>query len=208
MKSTPAKDLLSKESLRRATELLWPPEASWGRVFAILDGARNPQIFGSVDAARVERTCLYSVNLRWPGEELPWKLIGVSPYLVELEKDSDLTPFVLSRGWHDHWGILFHSNAGFKELRRHFRELLVVNNHLRRRLMFRYYDPRVLPVYLASCRADELRAFFGPVEDFVVPGAERNTATRYRFDGTQLEHRTFDLQGIPRTEPFVNGAGG
>ena len=214
MRGTPDKVAVSQVCVQRINQLLWPPGVEQGRVFAILDGARDQRIFGAVDAARVDRTCLYSLNMRWPGEELPWKLIGASPYLVELEKDTDLTRFVISNGWHDHWGIYCRANADLKQLRRHFRELLVVNDHRGRRLMFRYYDPRVLQVYLPSCRPDELRAFFGPVDEFIVPAPNPCTAIQYRFDGSRLLRKIFEFheaqapepRQIPAGKPAVRGA--
>jgi len=193
MKEKPVKHAVSKVCMQKVREFLWPPDESEGRVFAILDGARNRQVFAAVDAAHLERTCLYSVNLRWPGEELPWKLIGAAPYLVEMEKDADLTSFVILNGWQDHWGIFCRSHSGLKQLRRHFRDLLVVTDHLNRRLMFRYYDPRVIRAYLPTCRIDELRTFFGPVDELIVPGKEPCTAIRYRIEGNKLAEQIVEL---------------
>ena len=203
MKEKAANAPIAGAGLDCVRKLLWPPGESQGHVFAILDGARNPRIFGAVDAARVDRTCLYSVNLHWPGEELPWKLIGAAPYLVELEPESELSSLVISQGWHDNWGIFSRAKSDLGKLRRHFRDLLVVRDPRNRKLMFRYYDPRVLRVYLPSCNAEELRTFFGPVDELIVPGIKSHTAVRYRIERGRLAQDTTDLteKKAPRPAP-------
>jgi hypothetical protein len=39
---------------------------------------------------------------------------------------------------------------------------------------FRYYDPRVLRVYLPTCNASELQILFGPVARYYVEGKAGN----------------------------------
>jgi hypothetical protein len=41
-------------------------------------------------------------------------------------------------------------------------------------MLFRFYDPRVLRVYLPTCWPGELTRMFGPVESFVMESAEGN----------------------------------
>jgi hypothetical protein len=60
------------------------------------------------------------------------------------------------------------SRADLRALRRHFRTLLIVHDSTAKPLYFRYYDPRVLRVYLPTCNADELSAIFGPVEKYLL----------------------------------------
>jgi uncharacterized protein DUF4123 len=40
---------------------------------------------------------------------------------------------------------------------------------------FRYYDPRVLRVFLPTCNTQELAAVFGPVKSFVLEDDDPNT---------------------------------
>jgi hypothetical protein len=53
-----------------------------------------------------------------------------------------------------------------KRLRHHLRTLLVVKSWSGERMLFRYYDPRVLRAYLPTCTSDELRTVFGPVPQY------------------------------------------
>ena len=54
------------------------------------------------------------------------------------------------------------------------------------RLIFRWYDPRVLRAYLPTCNTEELRTVFGNVNAFVVEGADPGTALQFAFDGQSL----------------------
>lgn len=131
------------------------------RVYGILDAARDERIYPKIWSAANESVCLH------PGqraEELAW----VSPYLVSLAQGDDLTRWVLETGWGRSWGIFMQSRAAFGELKRHLRALLTVRDEDGKPLFFRYYDPRVLRVYLPTCNADEIRTFFGPVDMFAV----------------------------------------
>src|SRR5215472_1491551 len=126
---------------RRLKDTLWPDDLAPGeKVFAILDGARDTRIFGAVDASRQDKLCLYSVYSRgWPGDGLPWDLIGVAPYLVQMDRDDDFTNLILRDGWSNCWGIFLRADSNIEKLWRHFREFLVVRNEAGRQLMFRYY---------------------------------------------------------------------
>jgi Domain of unknown function (DUF4123) len=156
------------------------------KLFGVLDGARSTKVFAAVDGSHQDKYCLYSGQKRWPGDDLSWNLIGIAPYLVELEKTDDLTHYLLRHGWGEHWGIFCRSEASITTLRTHFRGLLLVRTELDRKLLFRFYDPRVLRHYLPSCTASELRAVFGPVTAFILPGTGSGTATQFRFDGSSL----------------------
>jgi len=130
-------------------------------IYAILDAARDERIYPKIVSSRNESVCLH------PGEkaeELAW----VAPYLVALERKDNLTRWILDNGWGNSWGIYVRSNASFSELKRHFRSLLTVYDEEGRSLYFRYYDPRVLRVYLPTCNAEEINTFFGPVGLFIL----------------------------------------
>ena len=173
--------------MQRIRQILWPEGLpGYTKVFTIADGAQDKRIYGAVDASRQERCCLYSIERRWGGQDLPWQLLMTGPYLVELDPEEDFTRFVLRNGWDRHWGIFFRSDTGMQKVRRHFRDLLTVRDDKGRRLMFRYYDPRVLRAYLPTCLPGELRTIFGPVDVYLVPGDDPETVIIYRFDGTEL----------------------
>ena len=179
--------MVSGTTLQRIQQALWPEGLpGFTKVFTIVDGAQDQRIYGAVDGSRQDRCCLPSVDRRWGGQDLPWQLLMTSPYLVELDPDEQFTHYLLRNGWDRHWGIFFHSDADMQKVRRHFRDLLVVRDEKGRKLMFRYYDPRVLRAYLPTCLPGELRTIFGPVNVYLVPGDDPETVIQFRFDGARL----------------------
>ena len=55
--------------------------------------------------------------------------------------------------------------------------------------MFRFYDPRVLRVYLPTCTGDEAEEFFGPVPEILAESEDGGSLLSYRpvRDGVQME---------------------
>lgn len=147
--------MLTPHMARIVSQRLFATEKQ--QVFAVLDGASVPDLRLSLYQHQPEYACLYL------GDLAP-DMAEVAPYLVRLEADADFTEWVIRYGWGQHWGIFVSSDATLRELHRHFRRLLTVHDSAGTPLLFRYYDPRVLRVYLPTCTAAELEAFFGPVE--------------------------------------------
>lgn len=139
------------------------------QVFAILDGAAIPTLLRKIYEYEPKFYCLL-----WGWTDLPPKLVAAAPYLVELEKNSEFTQWVLS-GYGQHWGIFALSRAELPTLRGHFREFLRVQDEQGRNLWFRFYDPRVLRVYLPSCNEEEKRTLFGPVLLYLVEDKKSGT---------------------------------
>ena len=113
----------------------------------------------------------------------------VAPHLVELSPTNRLTGRWLDEGWGQSWGVMLKIQDP-SNLRHHLRKFLKVRDEQGRSLVFRYYDARVLRVYLPTCRADELKAMFGPVTAYVVEGRDGDELVEYHFDGQQLQQMT------------------
>jgi hypothetical protein len=180
--------MIRERSVRsRLLEELWPPgtPGSVG-VYAILDAARDQRIYGEVFSAHAEKCCLYS-------GDLPWQVEMAAPYLVQLEREDRFTDFVLQTGWGNAWGIFFSSETSLKNLRRHLRSFLKVTDDSGRRLLFRYYDPRVLRIYLPTCWPAELRAVFGPIDRFLMEAEDPGVLLQYQLRGNKLVERRVRL---------------
>lgn len=159
---------------------IWPSDLPpYMKVWAILDAARDTRIYGAVDGYRGNKCCLYAGTL-------PWQLQMAAPYLVELEAQDRLTDFVLQHGWGNAWGIFLHADSTMNQLRKHFRSLLRVRDESGRKLIFRYYDPRVFREYLPSCWTEELRTVFGPVKRYLMESGDTPTLLEFAFDGVRL----------------------
>ncbi len=144
-------------------------------VYAVLDGASVPGLRPRLEAAREEWACLYR-------GELEPELARAAPYLVRLLPESPLTDWILEEGWGRHWGIFAVSAAGLEALRRHLRGFLRVRDHTGAVLYFRYYDPRVLAVYLPTCNRQEIAAVYGPISRFIAEDEHSGDALELRFD--------------------------
>jgi len=133
------------------------------QVYALLDGASIPGLPNRLAEAPEPSGCLYR-------GELGLDLKMTAPYLVKLHAESALLPWLWGEGWGKSWGIYVVTPLGFEELRRHFRGFLRVRDHAGRILYFRYYDPRVLRVYLPTCNAGEIKTVYGPVVRYLCEG--------------------------------------
>jgi len=171
----------------RIREVLWPARMSrWSKLCTVLDCARDERIFRAVERTMLHKSCLYAGRI-------PWVLQRAAPHVVVLEPDDPLTRLLLVEGWGDSWGIYFRSDMPMMDVRRHLRTILRVQDEAGRKLIFRWYDPRVLRAYLPTCRAPELRTVFGPIEAFYCEGTAPSLLLDFRVDGGQLITRQLDL---------------
>ena len=162
-------------------------------LYAILDGARDRRIRGWVFDTRAPRWCLYR-------GKLPAALEDAAPWLLRLVPGHPCIEDFFARAWDRSWGILLSSTAPSWELRRHLRRFLRVRTEEGRILAFRYYDPRVLRVYLPTCTPAEIRELFGPVSCMVAEGENAGAAHVFRPTQEGLDARMLLL---PRPQPLA-----
>jgi hypothetical protein len=174
---------MTDQLVARIEEILWP-EGPRQNIWMILDGARSIEIFRMLLACHLEYECLYSGTLS-PELEM------AAPYLVQLDHGYKDTHQFISRAWGNSWGVFLRSETSLKKLRRHLREFLIVRDERGNRLAFRYYDPRVLRVYLPTCTASELRTVFGPIECFWTETEGSDIMLQFCFRDNKLEQRVF-----------------
>ena len=205
MKSAPARrarhDAWSRDAVTQARSTvaadayagwlaaLWPAgRSSVAEVFAVLDGARDERISRRVEAYLDQKACLYE-------GPLTRELQNAAPYLLRLFHDDRFCHQLFDESWGQSWGVFVVASTSLNSLRRHFRQFMVVRGPAGARLVFRWYDPRVLRVYLPTCNAEELRAIFGSIDAFIVEGVEPKTAHRFSFDGQRLTDTLLRLDG-------------
>jgi len=156
------------------------------RFYAVLDAARNEGIYPKLADSGID-----FVNL-FRGEKAR-ELETVAPYLSPLERDDPFTQWIFNNGWGDSWGILVESLAGLRELKRHFQGFLMVYDEDGKPLYFRYYDPRVLRVYLPTCNGSELAILFGPVDHYWAEGEDGNSLIEYSLARGKLVDRVIPV---------------
>lgn len=172
----------------RASEKLSPPR----RLFAVLDGARSPRIHPMVLGSPRPFECLYR-------GELDPLLAEVAPYLVELEAESFWTRQLLTEGWGRSWGIFLEAAAPIATLQRHLRSFAKVKDESGRTLVFRYYDPRVLRVYLPTTNAAEARTLTGPIGRFLLESRDGQAVIAHERRGDAMEQLITPLAEPPST---------
>ncbi len=185
-------------SVMTSQSFSWIEENFWPRgerrdIWMIVDAARDRAIFRMLLECRLEYSCLYS-QFRSPALEI------AAPYLVQLEYQDRNTRRLLERAWGNSWGVFLKCDLRLDKLRRHLRQFLVVRGPRGNRLVFRYYDPRVLRVYLPTCVGEELRSVFGPIQLFWTEGEVPDDMLEFAFDGVHLVRRAIPLDSKRRSE--------
>lgn len=123
------------------------------------------------------------------------ELRAALPHLVSLRDDGGLLPWWRAHGAGKAWGIAMRTHADITVLRRHLKKFMFAYLPDDTRVLFRFWDPRVLSAYMPLCDSEAREAFMGPMtalylEDWKtgksmtlrpVPGVERVMARPSRF---------------------------
>jgi hypothetical protein len=169
-----------REALEAA---LWPDDqpSTPFQVYALLDGARDDRIAVEVASSGLEHASLL------PGA--PKALADAGPHLVALRRGSPLVAVLANEGWGKCWGLFLASPHPFETVRRELRKLLRVETPDGRRMFFRFYDPRVLRVFLPTCTPSELRSFFDLVPFYFLESAAGDEVVRFHREASGLAQR-------------------
>jgi hypothetical protein len=179
--------IIKVNTVSQLEECLWP-KGSERDVWMIVDSARDRRVFGLL------LECFYSTMSCPFALPVAPRLEDVAPYLIPLDHDDEKTRKFLSRAWGNSWGVFLRSNKSQDRLRRHLRSLISVQDPRGQRLLFRYYDPRVLRTYLPTCNSGELDYVFGPIECFWTESKIPEHLLEFRLDGGGLAERTISLE--------------
>jgi len=177
--------LVKPVSTTRLEQDLWP-KGYRRDVWMVVDAARDQRIFGMLLESRLQFSCLYS-------GPVPPALETLAPYLVQLEHDDTRCRRFLQRAVGNSWGIYLKCDTTLERLRKHLRGFLSVRDPAGNKLLFRYYDPRVMRVYLPTCSSEDLRTVFGPIDRFWVEGESADKLLDFSLDGSRLLRRDISL---------------
>jgi len=159
-----------------------------GPKYAVLDGARDGRIASLAKGELVR--CLYRGTL-------PREVTDAAPQLMWVWPGNEPTERFFNQGWHESWGVLLAYTGPIKGLYRHLRQFLRVRSENGRAFAFRWYDPRVLRVYLPTCAPAEMERFFGPVEAFATEDEAPNV-----FHVFRRAMRGFEQRRVSATDPW------
>ena len=180
---------------RAIQRLLFAEQEGDSGVYAVMDGAAVPDLLIQLYEFAPDYECLYS-------GKLDPEMAGAAPYLVALKKDAPFTHWALEKTWGRSAGIFVTARPlppeegpepgaaaaaadegidfGLRAMRRHFRKFLKVYGPTGKPMYFRYYDPRVLRVYLPTCNEEESAVVFGPVRSYLLEDEDPNVFLRFR----------------------------
>jgi hypothetical protein len=145
-------------------------------VYAILDAARSPDVVSVLASSGLTYLSLYE------GAKGA-VLANVAPYLVALSSAPEFLERLLEISWGKSWGVYLTSRIAMPDLRDHLRRFLLVKDELGRPLSFRFYDPRVLRVFLPVCMPAEVGDFFGPIRAVLLEDEDPLTLLRFTSTG-------------------------
>lgn len=151
--------VLDNGKMTPAEFLLDRAKATDGKLYGIVDSARNDSVFRYLIIGSAQYKSLFEGTM-------DVQSFGVSGFLVECKKDSPLFQWMTTEAWGDSSCVFFTSKVSFEELFSHFQQFNRVYLEEDKVVLFRYYDPRVLRSYLPSCSREEVDAFFGDVDHF------------------------------------------
>ena len=169
--ATPAREMASAPPVPGAAAVAalgaLRTEATRVPLFAVLDAARNDRILELLRESVEPYRSLYDGTR---GEALA----EVAPYLVQLPAGSRLLEPLVLEGFGRRWGIYLTSEEPFKEVRRHLRRFLMVEEEeTGKSFYFRFYDPATLRGFLPSVTPRQRATLFGDQLAFLVEsGAE------------------------------------
>jgi Domain of unknown function (DUF4123)/FHA domain len=156
------------------TDLLKVLRGFGDSLYAVLDAARDPQILELLRESYAEYESLYEGK---SAEDL----VDYAPYLTRPALDPALLDLLVTEGWGKSWGVYFSCPQPVREVRKHLRQFLMVQIQ-DRAVYFRFYDPRVLRIFLPTCASKEASEFFGPIEAYFAEGEDPEQMISLRPD--------------------------
>ena len=141
-------------------------------LYALLDASREPSVLKVILESKEEHQSLYE------GAQGA-QLAHFAPYLIRIPPKSALLDTLVNQAWSKSWGVFLTSDKPLKDLRTHFRHFLTVKLPDGQQVYFRYYDPRVLRLFLPTCLPEESTQFFGPVKQFLIEAEAPNLALHF-----------------------------
>lgn len=126
-----------------------------------------------LDAARMGEDILKAKDMNsdsrslFQGKKDAKRLLNVAPQIFQFDDKPDFISWYFENGWGNSWGIIVYSSESIKSLQKHFQKFIDVITEDGKEYYLRFYDPRVLRVFLPTCDAQQLIEFFGPINYFI-----------------------------------------
>lgn len=143
------------------------------------DAARIRNDFDDLKSLNPQFKCLYFGK----SEE---QLSTVAPYIFACNNASQFVEQVIIKGWGNSWGLFIATENTIEEALHHFRKFLMVKTENGQQLYFRFYDPRVLRIFLPTCDEEQLSELFGLVKEFICEDEDPRYALVFFMERNRL----------------------
>jgi len=162
--------------------------------YSLLDAARLGYNLTAAKALNPNHVSLYR------GGEDP-QMIATAPVLFWYQPHDPFAQW-LDQQWGTAPGITLVARIPPDELRKHLRRFLLIATDNGQQLYFRYYDPRILKVFLPTCDEDQIETFFGPVESYTVEDPENNQTITFYQEQAVLRQTYIERPNPQPTPPI------
>lgn len=149
-------------------------------IHLLLDAARVGPAMTQAKALNEDHLSLYKGR----SEEA---LVDFAPYLFTFTDQGDFGRWFFDNGWGQSWGLFLDSAAPGPDVYRHLRQFLLIKTEGGKDVYFRFYDPRVLRLFLHTCSAAQLHHFFGPIRSFTLEDESPDEGLRFWLEAGVLK---------------------
>jgi len=173
------------------------------KVLALLQKQSKP-LYAIVDTAQDEK--IFPLLQQYPTSPQKCLFEGVtdskvataSPYLVQFNSAND--PFLeqlVMQGWGENWCVYINEPESFATIFRHLRQCLRVKGN-DGYMLFRFYDPRVFSGMIPRFKDEQLKAFFGPIQFYLLENPGTQEIMRCQILNNQFDSRPESKGGYLR----------
>ena len=156
-------------------------------LYALLDAAREPSVLKVLFESKEQYQSLFE------GAQGA-QLTHFAPYLVRLAARIAIHRHLSGAGLGQELGRLSSpAPSRSTALRHHFRQFLMVELPDRKQVYFRFYDPRVLRLFLPTCNAEQIPLLFGPIQYYIMEDEKPDTLLRFSNKERGVGRRKFRL---------------
>lgn len=186
----------------RYLQQLLDNNTNWN-LYMIVDAAQDQSIYPLLSRSGVPMKCLFQKGIHYPGETMTEMLKAAAPYLVTLDRGSPMLSELINNGWGKNWCTCIFTESEFDEVIEHCSGNLLARTEDGTTMQFRYFDPRILRVYLSSSTTEELSDFFGPVSAFCCEDESTAEPILFTLNNDDLiANYSSGVPWVPPDDPF------
>lgn len=149
-------------------------------IHLLLDAARVGEAMTPAKTLNPDHLSLYKGR----SEEA---LVDFAPYLFNFAGQTDFADWFFANGWGQSWGLFIDSVAPGPAVYQHLRQFLMIQTDAGKALYFRFYDPRVLRLFLPTCTPAQLQSLFGPIRCFMLEDEAPDTGLYFWLEAGTLQ---------------------